>query len=230
MSLYSKKYCDTEKSLKDNFLFTEECLQTLKDYTGAYKNFYCYEADIIENISHNKEGYFDFSKGMIDIGAAIGEYATNLDFNKIYVFEPDKKLLWTCHANLVNADKEDKTETFQVALSDKEGEDTIFVNGVDEFRKVPVKTLDSFNLKDIGFIKIDVEGFEEKVIRGGLLTIISNNYPPILFECWKAGQVIQDGTVFTQEKRDSLFNLLRTLGYEILEGWGNIDNHLAVHK
>lgn len=230
MSLYSKRYCDTEKSLKDNFLFTEECLQTLKDYTGAYKNFYCYEADIIENISHNKEGYFDFSKGMIDIGAAIGEYATNLDFNKIYVFEPDKKLLWTCHANLVNADKEDKVETFQVALSDKEGEDTIFVNGVDEFRKVPVKTLDSFNLKDIGFIKIDVEGFEEKVIRGGLLTIISNNYPPILFECWQAGQIAQDGTVFTQEKRDSLFNLLRTLGYEILEGWGNIDNHLAVHK
>ena len=230
MSLYSKKYCDTEKSLKDNFLFTEECLQTLKDYTGAYKNFYCYEADIIENISHNKEGYFDFSKGMIDIGAAIGEYAANLDFNKIYVFEPDKKLLWTCQANLVNADKEDKAETFQVALSDKEGEDTIFVNGINEFRKVPVKTLDSFNLKDIGFIKIDVEGFEEKVIRGGLLTIISNNYPPILFECWKAGQIIQDGTVFTQEKRDSLFNLLRTLGYEIIEGWGNIDNHLAVHK
>ena len=230
MSLYSKKYCDTEKSLKDNFLFTEESLQTLKDYTGAYKNFYCYEADIIENISHNKEGYFDFSKGMIDIGAAIGEYAANLDFNKIYVFEPDKKLLWTCHANLVNADKEDKAETFQVALSDKEGEDTIFVNGVEEFRKVPVKTLDSFNLKDIGFIKIDVEGFEEKVIRGGLLTIISNNYPPILFECWRAGQIVQDGTVFTQEKRDSLFNLLRTLGYEILEGWGNIDTHLAVHK
>ena len=108
--------------------------------------------------------------------------------------------------------------------------DGIFVNGVEEFRKVPVKTLDSFNLKDIGFIKIDVEGFEEKVIRGGLLTIISNNYPPILFECWRAGQIAQDGTVFTQEKRDSLFNLLRTLGYEILEGWGNIDTHLAVHK
>ena len=44
---------------------------------------------------------------------------------------------------------------------------------------------------------IDVEGFEEKVIRGGLLTIISNNYPPILFECWRAGQIAQDGTVFT---------------------------------
>ena len=230
MSLYSKRYCDTEKSLKDNFLFTKESLQTLKDYTSAYKNFYCYEADIIEDISRNKEGYFDFSKGMIDIGAAIGEYAANLNFNKIYAFEPDKKLLWTCHANLVNADKEDKVETFQVALSDKEGEDTIFVNGINEFRKVPVKTLDSFNLKDIGFIKIDVEGFEEKVIRGGLLTIISNNYPPILFECWKAGQIAQDGTVFTQEKRDSLFNLLRTLGYEILECWGNIDTHLAVHK
>ena len=230
MSLYSKKYCDTEKSLKDNFLFTEESLQMLKGYTRSYKNFYCYEADIIEDISRNKEGYFDFRKGMIDIGAAIGEYAANLDFNKIYVFEPDKKLLWTCQANLVNADKEDKTETFQVALSDKEGEDTIFVNGVEEFRKVPVKTLDSFNLKDIGFIKIDVEGFEEKVIRGGLLTIISNNYPPILFECWRAGQIVQDGTVFTQEKRDSLFNLLRTLGYKILEGWGNIDTHLAVHK
>jgi FkbM family methyltransferase len=33
--------------------------------------------------------------------------------------------------------------------------------------RVPLKTLDSLGMKNVGFIKIDVEGHEEKVIRGG---------------------------------------------------------------
>ena len=91
------------------------------------------------------------------------------------------------------------------------------------------KTLDSFNIENVGFIKIDVEGFEEKVIRGGLLTIIKSNYPPILFECWQVGYNTICGQM-TQEKHDSLYNLLKTLGYEIFEGWGDDATHLAVHK
>ena len=85
--------------------------------------------------------------------------------------------------------------------------------------------LDSFNIENVGLIKIDVEGFEEKVIRGSLLTIIKSNYPPILFECWDV-----NFCNMTQEKHDSLFNLLKTLGYEIFEYWGDFETHLAVHK
>ena len=228
--LYSKKYCDIENSLKNSFLFTEESLSVMKEaYDKSYENFYCYEAEIIQRISENKDGFFDFNKSLIDIGAATGEYCTNLNFNKIYVFEPCKKLLWVSQANLLNADKEDISYTYQVALSDKEGKESIFTNGLDVRWEVETKTLDSFNIENVGLIKIDVEGFEEKVIRGGLLTIIKNNYPPILFECWYVGYDTICGTM-TQEKHDSLFNLLKTLGYEIFEGWGNRDTHLAIHK
>jgi FkbM family methyltransferase len=36
---------------------------------------------------------------------------------------------------------------------------------------VEVRTLDSFDFPNVGFMKIDVEGFEEKVLRGGVRTI-----------------------------------------------------------
>lgn len=36
---------------------------------------------------------------------------------------------------------------------------------------VQVRTLDSFGFTDVGFMKIDVEGFEEQVLRGGVNTI-----------------------------------------------------------
>lgn len=212
------------------FLFTEESLNVMKSaYGEIYTNFYCYEAEIIQKISENEDDLFDFSKSLIDIGAATGEYCTNLNFNKIYVFEPYKKLLWTSQANLLNAGKEDISYTFQVALSDKEGKESIFTNGIDVRWEVETKTLDSFNIENVGFIKIDVEGFEEKVIRGGLLTIIKNNYPPILFECWQVGYNTICGEM-TQEKHDSLYNLLTSLNYTIFDGRGNRDTHLAVHK
>ena len=86
-------------------------------------------------------------------------------------------------------------------------------------------TLDSFNISNIGFIKIDVEWMEEKVLRGGIGTIIRNNYPPILFECWDVGYFNM-----SQERHDSLENFLKSLGYEILWHWGDFENHLAIHK
>ena len=224
--LYRKKWKEGEVSLENSLLLTEGCLKMLKlMHADSYHDVFCLEASIINKIKNNLDNFFDFSKGMIDVGASIGEYPICLSFNINYIFEPDKESLWTCHANLVNFDKIQDSYTYDCALSDTEGEDTIFTNGSDKWQTVKTKTLDSFGFKNIGFIKIDVEGFEEKVIRGGLLTIISNNYPPILFECWPVGY-----WGMTQEKHDSLFNLLKTLGYEIFEQWGDFETHLAIHK
>jgi FkbM family methyltransferase len=46
---------------------------------------------------------------------------------------------------------------------------------------VPVKTLDSFGFTNVGFIKIDVEGFEMQAIRGGIETI-KRDRPNMLIE------------------------------------------------
>ncbi len=45
----------------------------------------------------------------------------------------------------------------------------------------PMKTLDSFNLREVGFIKIDVEGHEEAVLHGGLDTV-KREIPNLMIE------------------------------------------------
>lgn len=198
---------------------------------------YCEEYDIIKKIQKNEEGFFDFSKNLIDIGTEDGNYAMLLDFNHNYCFEPNKRSSCLLYANMYLKDKVDNTDVYNIALSEKEG--TIKFDGFcceksgctykthlrSSYYEVETKPLDFFNFKNVGLIKIDVEGYEEKVIRGSLLTIISNNYPPILFECWDV-----DKFGMTQDKHDSLFNLLKTLGYEIFEYWGDQWTHLAIHK
>jgi FkbM family methyltransferase len=44
---------------------------------------------------------------------------------------------------------------------------------------VPVKTLDSYNLTNVGFMKIDVEGWEEEVLKGAKETILRDR--PIMY-------------------------------------------------
>ena len=46
---------------------------------------------------------------------------------------------------------------------------------------VQVNTLDSYNIQDVDFIKIDVEGYETRVLQGGLETI-KRDSPAILCE------------------------------------------------
>jgi FkbM family methyltransferase len=47
--------------------------------------------------------------------------------------------------------------------------------------EVETRTLDSYGLKNVGFIKIDVEGHEEKVLDGAMLTI-TRDRPNLLIE------------------------------------------------
>lgn len=69
---------------------------------------------------------------------------------------------------------------------------------------VSVRTLDSFEFSDVGFMKIDVEGFEENVLRGGVETI--NRCRPIMY--------IEDDRA---EKSASLRKYITSLGYSIEE-------------
>lgn len=70
--------------------------------------------------------------------------------------------------------------------------------------EVQVRTLDSFNYQDVYLVKIDVEGYEEQVLRGGEQTI--RRCMPILY--------VEDDR---QEKSASLRAYIRSLGYSIEE-------------
>lgn len=65
---------------------------------------------------------------------------------------------------------------------------------------VPCITIDSLNLERVGLMKIDVEGFEENVLRGAHETILRDK-PVIYMEADR------------QEKLPSLFGYLTSLGY-----------------
>ena len=192
---------------------------------------YCDEAEIITKININNEKYFDFNKSIIDIGANVGIYSFRTNFNKVYAFEPNKIMYNFLNFNLMIFDKYLSSEVYNVCLSDKN--EVIEFDGFNtdqhlmnknNIEKIYTHTLDEYNCEDVGLIKVDVEGMEEKVLRGGLGTIIRNNYPPILFECWG---IIDD---FSKNRHDLLEKLLIELGYDILWGWGNFQTHLAIHK
>ena len=216
------------------------------DYLGGKDNLdhgYCEEVDIINRIIDNEEGYFDFSKNLIDIGSYIGTYSFILPFNYAYMFEGNKDKCIIAQMNMLLHHKQHNFECHNVLLSDKveyiayDGFNTNYDNINEHFNdfgndvkddnilNVQTKLLDNFNCNNVGLIKVDVESMEYYVLRGGLGTIIRNNYPPILFELWPVNFY-----GMTQEKHDRLQNFLEDLGYEILWKWGDFETHLAIHK
>lgn len=69
---------------------------------------------------------------------------------------------------------------------------------------VPVNTIDTFGFKNVGFIKIDVEGYELEVLKGAIDTICRDR--PVLY--------IEDDR---SDKSFALRAYIRSLGYTIEE-------------
>lgn len=169
---------------------------------------------------------------VLDIGANTGQFATRvrhaLPEAQIYSFEP----LADCYQRLVGRMGGDpKFLAFPVALGDAPGQAVIHRSahrpasslleqsdllkriypeaGPSEPETITIRTLDevatSLKLTGNVLVKIDVQGYEDRVIRGGTKTIASAKalLMEISFQKLYEGQLLFEG----------LFDLVRPLGF-----------------
>jgi FkbM family methyltransferase len=149
----------------------------------------------------------------IDIGANVGLWAVDLvnQFEQVIAFEPVAEFQECFKKNVIKQNY----IIHPVAL----GREESFINmnivegntghsHIDPSTygkgKIPLKTLDSFNLQNVDMIKIDVEGFEEEILAGAEHTITQNH--PIL--------------VIEQQKHEYKDAMIDKPSVKILESWG----------
>jgi len=122
----------------------------------------------------------------VDIGAHCGLWSRVLErvFPRVTAFEPVPEHIECLHANTGNTlvhpvalGKETGTARMSSPTSNS-GNAAICPNGDIE---VSLRALDSYELSEIDFLKMDCEGYEYSVLQGGLETI-KRNRPAIIIE------------------------------------------------
>ena len=113
-----------------------------------------------------------------------------------------------------------KITYYETGLSDKEETATAWGGVIVEHReghdddskkmKARLRTMDSYGIQDVGFIKIDVEGHELMVLQGALDTIERNN-PVICIEQNDATEKWDKGRKF------EALDFLKDIGYEVVD-------------
>lgn len=178
--------------------------------------------ELYGEFSHGETSLFEqlveAEQVVIEVGANIG--AHTLFFaqqvgpaGRVLAFEPQRILFQTLCGNMA-LNSITNVHCWNMALGSEQGE--IVVPRVDYGRPnnfgglslgeceqgetVPLATIDSFELPRCDFIKIDVEGMEEAVLRGAASTI-ARCKSVIYCECDRA------------DRADSLIRLIDTFGY-----------------
>lgn len=213
-------------------IFPDQTLNFIKD-----NNWQFVEKDLIDFC---KKHYTNTNKVFVDIGAHVGSYCLSLaeNFEKCYAFEPSKDVYNYLIANIGITKLNNKITAYEVALdSDKRHSDyyvresgngtsglklvekgALIVGDDLGYYSVQTNTLDSYNIRNVGLIKIDVEGYEMSVLKGAVDTIVKNNYPTILFECnyfCSFYPEFEAQGLNLQESQKKVFDFLSELGYKI---------------
>ena len=137
----------------------------------------------------------------------------NSRFDQVLAFEIDDQLR-TCLADNMKTFACSKVRIEPYGLGDREKSVDLvktqksfgnFVNPATESGKFAVRSIDSYELDTVGFIKLDCEGYEPLIIQGAEQTI-KRSWPVILMERKVLVNKFNFGTHATE-------HLLRTWGY-----------------
>ena len=223
------------RTMETTGYFTNE-LEIAKDVAFRPYDDFHYESKLIDwclNI------FIRPDKDFVDIGAHIGTWTWRCATiaNKTHAFECNRHVYNCLCANLFLKGLSYKVQTHVCGLSNRSNEEMVYykrskdgggngltmLNTGDELVEkdcVDVFRLDDFNLVNVGFLKIDVEGHELEVLQGALMTLKKNGYPPFIFESWIA-HGDDDWSKKIIKMRHDLFHFIEGLGYRIvpISGW-----------
>jgi FkbM family methyltransferase len=171
-------------------------------------------------------------QNILDIGAHSGTYTISLAnyCNHVYSFEPQKMTYYSLCGSVALSNIKNVT-CLNVGLGSTEQIGKQFLNiistdgggstlhnsneiNVLQKEEIEIRTLDSFNIDNISFIKIDVEDNELQVLLYAQNTLKRSNYPKILFEMNKENK--------------NLIDFLKSNYYDILNINGYHNMFLAV--
>jgi len=189
---------------------------------------------------------------VLDIGANLGTFcvplARKVSKHTYHAFEPQRVIYYQLCANtFINgldnvytyeAGLSTESKDIELTIPDYATETNIGAFSIDEEvrkneyecktvgskEKIILMALDDIGFEDVRLIKIDVEGHELEVIKGGIETIKANNYPPIIFEAWT-------WKPWFEPKRKALLEYLKGHGYDIQQlGHNNLAQHPKYEK
>ncbi len=172
------------------------------------------------------EQFCDKDKTFVDIGAHMGTYSIHLSkFSQmVHSFEAQSNT-YACLMAGIGINKRTNIIANNIALSDHGGKFKLYkvspdgggstldlsiadrMNSKHVSEIVAVRTLDSFELENIGFLKLDVEGSELKVLRGAVNTLERSEWPKFIFEAWPDD--------WYAEARAELIEFVEGLGYAV---------------
>jgi len=162
---------------------------------GYYSTHGLFESSLIEWCKQ----YCNKNQIFLDIGAHSGTYSLCLSdlCKKVYSFEPQQQTYYALCGSVCLSNKKN-VECIRVGLGSPEqvGIKTLNIISPDgggssiqsqisqvlSVEEIEIRTLDSFQLDNVGFIKMDIEGNELDCLKGSVETIKRSGNPTIIFE------------------------------------------------